>query len=1036
MHIFSKILLTAIFSYPFATQAEQAISTAGKSADIIGEQSTGQNPQQAVRVMTVEGKVLDENNQPLPGASIVLTSTGRGVISDLDGNYQIKVPVSKNAQLRVSFVGMKTQVIAVNNNSHINIKLQPHSVAINEVVVEGAYGTRQKRSDQVGSAFQVNSERIQSLPPLRVDKILDSTVPGVTVDPNNDSQTARQRYNVRVRGDASMSASNEPLWIVDGTPIYTGDRTNQVTGMSYSVSPLSFINPEDIASMTVLKDASATSIYGANGANGVILITTKSGKSGDTRMNVDIRYGVDFVNQLTRFKVLNASEWMMLAKESYQNAGKDMKIFPFQDNEINSYSTTDTDWGDVYYHTGNTLQANLSLSGGNEKSKYYISGGYFDEHFTVIGNRQQRFSLRVNNAIKLHQKLTATINMSASYNINNLFSPSSDYYDILPVYSVRNADQSFRLWNRTVDGYNSDETLKWKDTRFLNSVAEREENDNRQRTGVVNANALLNYKILPGLELTTQFGADYQSAYEDMYSARTNWSGMSLSSGPYGYSTRRHANYLIWTNIDRLNYNQTFGKHEINGVAGFEISSKGYNTLGATGSSFVNDYIKEISYAVDKSGSSSQSTTRSLSYFLQGGYSYDKRYYLVVNGRRDGNSGFGKDSRWANFASIGASWNIHNESFFNNDIVNILKLKGSFGSNGNSRLGSQEAQGLYSYSQSNNYMGESGAAVSASANPGLSWETTYMANLGLRFVLFNRIDFDFEYYNNKTVDLLSNLDVSRTTGDTRVYRNVGKIRNQGFEFTIITDNLKNSPISWKTEWSASHNNNKLLELYNGIEKVMGNTIWREGYNINTYYIVRWAGVDPRDGAPLWYDKNGNITRVYDYNNRVPYKNSTPDLYGGLTNTFRWDKKGLQLQVFMKYEIGGYAFSSFGRGQNSDGLNIMSENQSVEQLDRWQKPGDLALCPKPLWGISTQSVMNSSRYLYKRTNLQIKNVVLSYDIPANWLKKMHVRSCKVNLIGDNLGIWTPYDKSNRNSYRTCMSGDPMQTSVSLGLNIGL
>ena len=752
---------------------------------------------------------------------------------------------------------------------------------LDDVVVIGAYGTVQKRTDMVGSAFQVNSDRIETLQVGRVDNLLEGIVPGLQVMPNSDdASSTKQRMNLRVRGKGSMSASNEPLWIVDGTRIFSGDRTNMVPGMSTSISPLSYLSADDIESITILKDATETSIYGADGANGVILVTTKGGAVGKTKVGLSLQTGIAQINQSAKFKVLNGSDYLMLAKESYLNSGRSMETFPFQDNDLNSYSSTDTDWSEIFYDTGYQTNAFLSLSGGKEGVSYYLSGGYFNSQSTVIGNTQERYSIRGNLEIEMSQKMDFSLIYAASYNTNDIFIPGNDYYKFLPIYTPYNPDGTFRLFNKSLAGLDPNGNPVWQTSRFLNSVAEREENDNRQKAAVSNVNALLEYDIVEGLTSTTQFGIDYQGLNEDRYSARTNWSGMSTTEGGIGYANRNNSTFMTWTAIERLNYNRTFGRHRVGGLLGFEASSKDIRTMGASGSGFINDKIKEVSYAVDRNGSSSRSTSRSLSYFLQGTYSYDQRYYFTVNARRDGNSGFGSDSQWGNFASAGASWNIHNEDFFQSDLVNVLKVKVSYGSNGNSRIGSQEALGLYSYGESHNYMGELGGSMSGSPNKKLSWETAYITNFGVRIKMFDRADLELEAYNKRTVNLLSNLDVSRTTGDTRSYRNSGEIINQGIEATLNVELLNNRDANWWAELNASHNRNKLIELYNGIEKVMGNYIWREGYDLNTYYIIRWAGVDPRDGAPLWYDSEGNLTRTYNDQNRVPWKSSSPLLTGG------------------------------------------------------------------------------------------------------------------------------------------------------------
>jgi len=984
----------------------------------------------------VKGKVVDDAGEPLVGVNVQVKNTSDGAFTDVDGNFSILVANPRATVLTFSYVGMKKKEISLKGRKVVNVTMEQDAVAVDDVVIVGAYGTAQKRSDQVGSAFQVNSDQLKFMPQVRADKLLDGLVPGVKIEPNTDSpDNTRVRYNIRVRGDASLAASNEPLWVIDGTPVYTGGHTNLMPGMNTSVSPLSFLNPDDIESMTVLKDATATSLFGANGANGVILVTTKKGAIGKTRINLSLQYGVAQIDKSTAPKVLNASQYMELAKESFVNAGNDLRYFPYTDNELNSYSTTNTDWMDQFYDLGNTLNAGLTFSGGTNTSKYYVSGSYFENNATIKGNKQQRFSLYSNTEFKFGSKLTASFQLSSSYNVNDIFNPGTDYYDFLPIVNPYNADGTFRLYNRTISGKASNGEPVWTDSHFFNSIAEREENLNQQKTLYNNANVKLAYDVIKGLTYTVQAGVEYQSSREETYSARTNWSGI-ISGEPMGEATRNSLNLLNWTVINRLNYNRTFGKHTVGGLLGLEANSKDYTTIGVSGYGFINDEIQDVSYAETRNASNSSSESKSVSMLAQLSYSYDRRYYLTLNGRRDGNSQFGSDARWANFASAGISWNIHNEKFFHIPFMNVLKIKASYGANGNSRLGSQEALGLYTYGESYNYAGESGGVMSGAPNSKLSWETTYMTNWGVRMRFLDRFDIEVEGYRNKTKNLLSQLDVSRTTGDTRVYRNVGSILNKGWEITISSENLKprkNGGLRWITELNMAHNSNKLLEIYNGIQKNMGNYVWKEEYDIHTFNLVRWAGVDPRDGAPLWYDAEGNITRVYSTNNRVPGKKSTPFVTGGMTNTLAY--KDFSLRVLLNYTIGGYAYSSFGRGNNSDGLNIMSTNQSVDQLDRWQNPGDLALNPKPIWGVSTQSVMGSTRYLYKRTNVRLQNVVLSYQLPSDFIHKAGINSCIVSLVGDNLLVWSPYSSKNHNSYKTSMSGYPLERVVTLSLNVG-
>lgn len=986
--------------------------------------------------VVVRGIVVDAQGDPLIGVTVQQKDTKNMCVTDLDGRYTLTVKGSLPVTLTFSYVGMKKLTQRVASTVEQTVRMQDDAAIIKDVVIVGAYGTMQKRSDLVGSAYQVGSKELENLPKGRLDTMLDGLVPGVKIDINSDSpDNSRPRFNVRVRGEGSLSASSEPLWVVDGVPMFTGGTTNQMPGQNYTISPLSFLNPDDIESITVLKDATATSIYGADGGNGVVLVTTKKGREGKTSVSVNVEYGIANIDRSTAPKVLNAQQFMELARESYANAGLDPRAFPYQDNALNQFSTTDTDWLDVYYDTGSTFQGNVGVNGGSDKAKYYLSGAYYQNQSTIKGNKQQRFSMRSNLDFQLHQKVKLTTILSASYNVNDLFNMGRDVYENLPIFTPYNPDGTLRLYNRMVSGVDADGNPVFKDYKFFNSVAEREQNENTQKALYVNANFSLKYDILPGLSYTGQFGVDFQSNLEQMYSSQKNWSGTSVI-GQEGYSTRQSAHVSNWNTIHRLNFNRTFGLHTIGVLAGFEAGSRDYTVVGATGSGFINDYIQDVSYADSRNGTNYSSTTRKASLLGQVSYSFDHRYYLTFNARRDGNSQFGSDVRWADFASVGVSWNVHNEKFFKIPWITVLKLKASYGANGNSRLGSQEALGLYSYGESYAYNGNNGGTQSGTPNHTLSWETTYKTNLGFRLELLNRFDIDFDWYNHHTKNLLSNLDVSRTTGDTKVYRNVGELRNRGFDLTLTTKNIvsqKEDGFRWTTELNLAHNTNVLLKLYNGIQKNFGTYSYIEGYDVSTMFLVRWAGVDPADGSPMWYDKEGNITKQYSADNRVAGDNSHSDVTGGITNTLSY--KGFSLRFLLNYQFGGYAFTSFGRSMFSDGLYSSSQNQAVEQLDRWQKPGDVALSPKPIWGVSTSSVMNSTRYLYNKTLIRLQNVVLSYRFERDLIKPLGLNQCVVSLIGNNLFAYSPYASSDHNSYKTCMSGYPAERSVSLAVTVG-
>lgn len=986
-------------------------------------------------LLNISGVVTDESGTPISGATIVLKNDPNiWAVTDFDGNFILK-DIPKGSIIKVISMGFLEQEIVVTASGEKNMVLKEDVQALDEVIITSNYGTTQKKSNLVSSAYQIKSEDIANLPQQRVDKLLEGIIPGLEINPqSNGATSSRPRYSVNIRGEASLSASNEPLWIVDGIPINTGNTTNQILGIETSVSPLSFLNPDDIESMTVLKDASATTIYGADGANGVILITTKKGKANKTQLNLSLRSGISFINKDTRFKVLNSGQYLELAKESFVNAGNDIAYFPFTDNDMNAYSTTNTDWYDTYFDVGSTSQINLSASGGSEKATYRISGSYFGNSMSIIGNKQERLTLNSNNNVNISEKLSFDFTLSSSYNINTTFTPYSDYYEALPIISPYNEDGSFRQYYKIIEGNNPDGSPRWVEKRFFNKVAEREQNDNGQKAFSFKSAVQLNYQINDVFTFSSQFGVDYNNYIEKRYNSMKNWSGNDLSGSANGYAYAATANFLNWNTIHRLNFNKKMGLHQISGVAGLEFGSNQYTTISTWGSGFANDHIRLVSLASFSDGSSSENTTNKASFLGQISYNYDGKYNLSLNGRNDGNSNFGTNVQRASFLSAGASWNIHKEDFFKSDLINILSIKGSYGTNGNSRFGSQNPEGVYVINDNYQYGDSLGAGISTGANPDLSWETTYMSNLGLRVALLNnRLDILTELYRNKTTNLISNLDASRTTGVTTIIRNVGEIENKGIEVTIESKNIKSKNFSWNTRLLASHNQNKLLALYNDIPKNYGNQRLEVGQSTNTFYLVRWAGVDPQDGYPMWYDADGNITKEYSINNRVAEKSSNPDVFGSMTNTFSF-KKRFNFSITAGYTVGGYSFSTFARDVNSDGLNIGDENQSVNQLDRWQSEGDLALAPVSIWGVSTSSVRNSTRFLYSKTNIKIQNAAFSYAFDKNVVESLGLQSIGLSLIGNNLLVWTPYDKFNRNSYKNNISGYPLETEISLGLNV--
>lgn len=611
----------------------------------------------------VTGKIMAADGEPLAGASVMIRGTKIGTTADADGNYSIKAPEEGESYVLVfQYLGMRTKEISVSTQRKLDVRLEEDNQLEGSFIV-GAYGTKQSREDLIGSAFQVNADQLKDKPKTRIDNLLSGLVPGMTIEPNTDAAgTTRSRYETRIRGEASLSASNEPLWVIDGVPVYTGGRTNQMAGTSYTVSPLSYLNPDDIESITVLKDADQVTIYGADGSNGVILVTTKSGaKNKPLAVSARVNFGVATIDKSTEFRMMSQKQYLEVAKEAWANAGKNLNTFPYQDNEYNSYSTTDTDWSKEYFGVGTNLYADVSLTSGTDKMSNYVTGSYYRTNNTVKGDSQQRFSIRTRNTYDFTDWLKVNAQLSASYNNNDLFPLYRGYLETLPILEPYMSDGSFRLYNKVYDV----EKGGWTMQKFTkNEVPKREANTNRQRSVVTSANFSAEMKIIDGLKFTAQYAIDYTHSHEDIYYSRVTLDGMDSAGNPKGSSRRADASYINWTNVERLNFDRKFAdKHSVSAYAGIELRQVKYQTLYATGSGFMNDNIQEVGYADESSrkGYSSSNIERKMSFLGRAVYSYDSRYYVSFNIRRDGNSDFGEYSRWSNFWSAGVSWNAHKE---------------------------------------------------------------------------------------------------------------------------------------------------------------------------------------------------------------------------------------------------------------------------------------------------------------------------------------------------------------------------------------
>ncbi len=978
---------------------------------------------------TVTGVVYDTRGETVIGAAVQQKGTDIGVVTDADGKYSIKLKNATDATVLVfSSMGMVSQEVKVGSRAVVNVTLEDSADALEEAVIQTGYGVVQRRSDLTGSAFQVDGKQLSQLPAGRIDQLLEGMVPGVSVQTSNSN--GRTSVKIRVRGDASLSASSEPLWIVDGVPIYTGSKTGSVTGVSYSVSPFTMINPDDIESMTVLKDAATTTLYGADGANGVILVTTKSGSSEKTRINISMRSGVSHVDRSTLLKMCTRDQWLELAKEGWTNSGRPIEAFPYQDNEHNRYSETDTDWYDVYYGMGLDRQVNFSASSGNKNMSNYLSIGYYANNSAVKGNNQTRYTIRNRSVYRFTDKLSLDFTLSGGYHHNDIFSVTSSLFRVQPIFAPYEDDGvTPRLYNWYSQSDTEYNPVKRK--FVYNSVPDRDCNDNYQNTITGDANATLQWKPIKGLTVSSQFGVSAMDIYEGRYDSSKTLDGI-YEDGLNGYTRRSGVFSFTMNNIDRVNFNRTFGKHSVSALAAIEFTDKSHRNLNVTGHGFINDHIKEVAYASDESidGSSNTSFTRSLSYLGQATYSFDRRYYLSFSYRRQGNSSFSSYARWGSFMSVGASWNMHNEKWFNSDVVNTLKLKASYGNNGNSRLDTSSSFGTYVYSDSSYYGGVMGAHQGTPPNPGLSWETTFIQNYGVSVGLWKRIDIDIEGYSKLTKDLLYSGRVSSVITDGTVTRNVGSIENLGLEVNVNARVIDNPDFKWTVNVNGSRNRNLIRKLYKGMHTGFFDYVWMEGASKNAWWLVRWAGVDPNDGSPMWYDINGNLTYSFTYDNRVllPQYDKYPTVEGGMQQHFEY--KNFALDLMFNYDIGGWDQFYY----RTDGHDIIGENVIVEELDHWRQPGDLAVNPRFVYKEENSSSMSSTRELMSTTNVHFHSAALSYSIPERITRSLKMSDASVRFIVDNPYFWSPDQSRDRNSYKTFKYASGLTRTYSAELNI--
>lgn len=955
----------------------------------------------------VTGVVKDVMGEPLIGANVVEKGRGtNGVITDFNGKFTLEV--DESASLVVSYIGYLAQDIPTKGKGDFHIVLKEDANTLDEVVVTG-YGDF-KKATYTGSASVLTTEKLEALPVVSVGQMIESNIPGISVVAGTSSQPGA-KTTLRVRGIASMNASTEPLYVLDGVPIPSYDLSN-FTSMSEAggMGVIETLNPADIESITVLKDAASASLYGAKGANGVVLITTKKGKEGKLRVNMAAKYGItDFA--YTYRPLMGGEERRELIHEGLVNFQLDKGVSEqeaqqYADANIDQYakrlSQGYSDWESALFKKGYQQDYNLSASDGNQNSSFIGSLGYTKQTGVSLNSEMERFTGRVDASNK-YKKVEFGMNASFSWT-KNVHLPEGKFYGSAIYASKVNLTPSTPI-------YNEDGTYAsgYRENNGYNPVLEAEVNDYYARTVRAMGTAKIAYNVWDNLKISSVFTVDYSLTKDFFFQSPEGRDGATYQ----GRGRMQMTDRMRYTSQNNLTYSKTFGKHSVSAVAAFEVMKYDYEDLYAAKKTYGQDINTSLGNAADPIDADQKLQEDALmSYVASVNYSYGDKYYASFSFRRDGSSRLSPDTRWGNFWSLSASWRLSQEKFMQSlkSVLSDLKLRASYGVNGN--LPSSYYGYQSTYTTGAFYNGKPSPWESTLGNEELTWEKNYALNLGLDIGLFSRVNVSLDWYTRTTKDLLMSKQLNSISGFSSLLTNVGQMRNTGVELEVRSNNIKTKDFSWTTAFNLSHNKNKILKLADLPWFVDGRYVRKEGYPFNTIYLREYAGVDPETGSALYYDnqqdENGNYTKnkVTDPGQAspIPLKDITPTISGGFMNTFNY--KFIDLSFNLSYSFGGYSYDNASYILQDDGYSVIS-NKSTEQRRRWQKPGDITDVPRFVYGNKKGGNYNSSRAIHSTDHIRLKSLILGLNAPKAWLQKLGIGNARIYFSGTNLLTWAAY-----------------------------
>ena len=988
----------------------------------------------------VTGVVIDDIGEPVVGASVVVKGTTVGTITEVDGTFSINVPEGKNT-LVFSLVGMQSMEAKASQNMKITLK--SNETALDEIVVTG-YGVT-KKTAFTGAASVIDSKTVTARTDADFTKSLQGSVTGLQLTGSSSAPGAAS--SITIRGVGSYNASTSPLFIIDGTPLITEEMAMSASNKQI-FSPMANINPADIENITVLKDAAATAIYGSRAANGVIVITTKSGSSEKLSINLRLKKGFTKMAPIkSDYRLLNDEEWLDAWAKGLVNEGKDYTTYEAAyQAALNTaqkdygYRGFNTDWTDAVTRTGNVDEYSIDFSGKSGNTNYFASGGYFRNEGVIIATGVERYTGRFNLNTK-YKFITFGANMSGSASTSNGAPTSSAYVN--PLVAVYGAV------NPVTPIYNEDGTYNLD--AYYNPVAINDHSKGdlrRQKFTSLNVNPYVALDLSKGFYWKTSLGYSMIDMNEYQF-----WSLLSPQGVQYnGLGQKYNETRKNITITNTLNWMHTFNNtHNLNLLLGQEAIKSTYYHEYYAASNFALEGYRDMIAAAEYQGAEDLRREKRLnSFFMNAEYDYMNKYYASASIRRDGASTFGADNRWGTFWSVGAKWRVSEEKFMEGikEQLSNLSLRASYGSVGNSETSDWYAsRGFYSFGY--NYNSQPGMRPTSVTNSDLGWEGTYKFDVGLDALLFNRVSLTLDYFDERTKDMLFSVPVSMTTGLSSYMKNIGEMKNSGIEIGINANLFQNK--DWNVTMYANMTaaKNKMTKTPNG-EDVVPSTVTltqvnrsnyaiiREGYSFNSFYLREWAGVDPETGGPLWYKEDGTTTSNYNEADRRIVGNADPNIFGGFGLNVAF--KGFDLGADFTYSQGNKVYGSGLPYDLQVGNDRFGNVTRYVYENAWTPENKYTNVPKFIAGNGSGAQNHSTRFLMDGSYLRLQTLTLGYTIPKSLTTKWYLSNIRLYASVDNLFTITADDYIGFDPAVTSRGGGqawvyPTSRTFTFGLNIG-